>query len=114
VEERLNAYLILGCNGHTVKGGFTNCTGIENPIVELSKMDDQSYERVIAFFEKACGLFDAPVNNYNKCTNIITMLYRDYSIIDDEMLHNIQFFLKTHKSCGIYLFLIMREDFDDQ
>jgi hypothetical protein len=114
VEERLDAYLILGCNGHVMGDGFTNCRGIENPVVKLSEIDDQNYERVIGFFEKACGLFDAPVNNPNKCVNIITMLYRDYSIIDDEVLYNIQLFIKTHKLCGIYLFLIMREDLNDE
>ncbi len=113
MEERLDAYLILGCNGHTMKEGFTNCNGIENPIVKLSEIDEQDYEKVIGFIEKACGLFDGPVNTHNKCANIITMLYRDYGIINNEMLHNIQLFMKTHKACGIYLFLIMKEDLDD-
>jgi hypothetical protein len=114
VEEQLDAYLVLGCNGHSIKGNFTNCLGVENPIVKLSEVDDQNYERVISFFEKACGFFDGPINDQNKCSNIIGMLYRNYSIIDDEMLHNVQLFMKTHKSCGFYLFLIMKEDFDDK
>jgi hypothetical protein len=103
----------MGCNGNTIKNEFINCNGIENIIIKLSEIDEQNYGRVIDFFDKACGLFDAPVNNHNKCTNIVTMLYRDYGIINDEMLYRIQFFIKMHKPCGIYLFLIMKEDVDD-
>ena len=112
VEERLDAYLILGCNGHTTDSGFINCNGIENPIVKLNDIEEGTYERVLGFLDNACGFFDAPVNDRNKCTNILTMLHRDFGIISQETLHNIQVFLKTHKFCGIYLFLIMREDFE--
>lgn len=111
MEERLDACLILGCNGYALNKKFAACLGIENIILELTVLDQENYEIIVKFFEKACGLFDAPVNDYNKCVSIITMLHRDYGIINQDTLKHIQFFLKMHKSCGIYLLLIMREDF---
>jgi hypothetical protein len=113
VEERLDAYLVLGCNGHITKGSFVHCSGVENPIFNILDADDNNYPGLVDFLDSACGLFDSPTNDYNKCMNIITMLRSNYGIINDEVLHNIQFFIKNHKQCGIYIYLIMKEDFEN-
>lgn len=108
--ERLDAYLLLGCNGLVITNNFRNCSGVENIIINLRDLEDEPYQKVVEFFDQACGLFDSPVYDYNKCTNILTTLYRDHQLISQAQLHNIQLFLKTHKTCGIFLFLLMREE----
>jgi hypothetical protein len=108
----MDAYILLGCNGLTDASGFTYCDGIVNPILDLSKVPFESRDKLEAFLDNACGLFDAACYDYNKCINIVNFLYRQFSIIDEDMLHKIQAFLKMHRRCGLYIMLILKEDFD--
>ena len=107
----MNAYLILGCNGHTDSAGFVYCESASNALVDLSKINKETREKLFGFLENACGLFDSPCYDYNKCVNIINLLYRQFSIIDDDMLHRVQAFLRMHKKCGLYVMLILKEDY---
>jgi hypothetical protein len=109
--KKLNAYLVLGCNGHKDNSGFINCSAVENPIIDLSKLDDSINSKIINFLDNACGLFNDIIYDYNKCTNIISLLYKDFKAFDQAMLYNIQSFLKTHKLCGVYLVLILKENY---
>ena len=111
--EKLDAYLILGCNGHKDDLGFINCSGVENPIIDLSTVDESILSKLINFLDDACGLFNTVIYDYNKSTNIISLLYKDFKAFDQRMLFNIQAFLKTHKLCGIYLVLILKEHYQD-
>ena len=106
--------IILGCNGFTDENGFVYCNSVVNPIIDLSKVGGKERERIITFLEKACGLFDAPCFDYNKNINIINLLYRQFGIIEEEKLHKIQAFIRMHKSCGIYLMLMLEEDYYEQ
>ena len=108
----MNAYILLGCNGYVGKDSFLFCKSVKNPIIDLSKITKDEREKIINFLDDACGLFDSVCYNYNKCINIINMLYRQFGIISEESLHEIQAFLKMHKMCGIYIMLIMKEDYD--
>ena len=65
-----------------------------NPIIDLSKLPPSSYGKAEKFLDNACGLFDSPCFDYNKCINIINFLYRQFSIIEEDMLHKIQAFIK--------------------
>lgn len=105
---------MLGCNGFTDEDGFLHCGSVANPILDLTEIDAGAYERVITFLENACNLFDAPMYNYNKCCNTLSMLHRDFGIISQEMLLNIQKFLKMHRQCGVYLVLILKEDYENE
>jgi hypothetical protein len=105
----MNVLILFGCNGHVEESGFICCNSIVNPILDLSKVEKGTREKVLHFLENACGLFDAPCNDYNKCVNIINFLYRQFGIIDEERLHEIQAFLKMHKRCGIYI-IMSKED----
>ena len=107
----LEAYLLLGCNGFTDSNDFVYCNSVVNPTIDLSKIKSEEKERVIGFLENACSLFDSACYDYNKCVNIINFLYRQFGIIDDDMLHRIQAFLKMHRRCGIYIMLILKEDY---
>ena len=107
----MNAYVLLGCNGYTDDEGFEFCKSTCNPIVDLSKVGSSDRERVENFLDRACGLFDSPCYDYNKCINIINFLYRQFGIISEEGLHKIQAFLKMHKVCGIYVILLLKEDY---
>tara|TARA_A200000159_G_scaffold158847_2_gene176651 strand:- start:736 stop:1077 length:342 start_codon:yes stop_codon:yes gene_type:complete len=108
---RMDAFILLGCNGHIGEDRFVYCHSVVNPIVDLSKVPSDSRVRLEAFLDNACGLFDSTCDDYNKCINIINFLYRQFGIIDEDMLHKIQAFLKMHKKCGIYMMIILKEDF---
>ncbi len=109
--SKTDILLILGCNGHMDDQKFIYCKGISNPILELKNIKEPDYKRVVDFFDNACGLFDSVVDDYNKCSNILNMLYKDYKVIDPEMLKKIQYYLSTHKTCRPYLALVLREDY---
>jgi len=109
----LNAYLILGCNRHTDNEGFNYSESVSNPIVDLHKVDKEIRENVTTFLDDACGLFDAPIFNYNKCINTINFLYRHFGIISEEGLAKIQSFIRMHRRGGIFLILILKEDYNE-
>ena len=108
----LDAYILLGCNGRASSEKFIFCNSVANPIINLKNLKKEDKEKVINFLDNACGLFDGVCHNYSKCINIINMLYRQFSIISEESLHEVQAFIRMHKSCGIYIMLIMKEDYD--
>lgn len=110
----MEAYIIFGCNGYADSSKFILCNGIANPIVDLSKVPRDRYNKLQVFLDNACGLFDAPCTDYNKCINIVNFLYRQFGIITEDMLHNIQAFLKMHKRCGVYILILLKEDFHEQ
>jgi hypothetical protein len=111
VEDRLKAYLVLGCNGLTSPDKFIFCNGIQNPIIDLTRLSEDQYLELLNFFDNACDLFNSPMNDYNKCVNTLSLLYKNYNAYDQTMLSNIQSFIKNHKGCGIWLMLILKEDF---
>lgn len=110
--SRINAVLILGCGGFSDSEDFIFCAGVDNIILDLEDISEQDYERLIAFFDKACGLFSSPVVNYNKISNILNMLYKTYGVINPEMLKKIQYYLNTHRKCDPYLLLMLKEDYN--
>jgi hypothetical protein len=114
VQQRLDVCLVLGCNGLAGKDGFLMCNGIENPIVDLTILEEDHYNSLIEFLDDACDLFSSPVNDYNKCVNTLSLLYKNYDAYNKEMLHNVQAFLKTHKSCGIWIMLVLKEDLKNE
>ena len=107
----MNTYLLLGCNGFKDSDSFVYCNSAVNRIIDLSKINSEEKERVVKFLENACNLFDSACYDYNKCVNIINYLYRQFGIIDEDMLHRIQAFLRMHKRCGIHIMLISKEDY---
>lgn len=113
----MEAYLVLACNGHSspssiIDSGFSYCGSIVNPILDLSKIEYEKYDKVISFLDGTCGLFDQIERNRNKVSNIINLLCKTFFIIDDSMLKSIQMFMHMHKRCGFYLLLITKEDFE--
>lgn len=106
---QIKAYLVLGCKGLTLDQ-FKFCNGVMNPVADLELISETIYEDVIEFLDRACNLFAEDVVEFNKCVNILTLLYKNYQIFDEKKLHQIQSFFKLHKSCGIWLALILKED----
>lgn len=107
---RLNACLILGCNGFKSEDGFQHCNSIYNVILDMDTLDQNEYNEIINFLDQACDLFSSPMYDYNKCTNALSLLYKNYKVFDIKKLHNIQAFLKNHKTCGIWIMLLLKED----
>tara|TARA_R110002110_G_scaffold23170_7_gene88726 strand:+ start:87 stop:455 length:369 start_codon:yes stop_codon:yes gene_type:complete len=112
MKQCLDAYLVLGCGGFETPEGFIICNAVTNPMVDLSKIPQDKYMRLITFLDKTCKLFERPSYDYNKSVNIITMLYRTYGILNHDELVTIQRFIKLHRDCGIFLILLMKEDYD--
>ena len=110
----MDAYIIFGCNGYADSFEFILCNGMVNPIVDLSRVPRERVGKLEVFLDNACGLFDAPCVDYNKCINIVNFLYRQFGIITEDMLYNIQAFLKMHKKCGVYIMILLKEDFHEQ
>ena len=113
MQKRLDAYLVLGCNSYVSREGFRTCHGVENPIIYLDFIPEEDYNGLLEFFDNACDLFSRPINDYNKCVNTLSLLYKNYNGYDKKMLQNIQAFLKMHKQCGIWLMLVMKEDLNE-
>ncbi len=105
----MDILLIMGCNGFSSTGGFHYCHSVNNPILNVSKQEE--LDKILQFLDKTCELFDRPCADYNKCMNIVSMLFRDFKVIPQETLHNIQAFSRQHKTCGIYLALVLSEDY---
>ena len=111
MSKRLEAYLVIGCGGFETTNGFLLCNSISTPILDFEEIQEDRYERTMEFMDRGCKLFDKPTYDYNKVVNIITMLYRTYEVIEEERLIEIQRYLKMHRDCGIFLILLMKEDF---
>ena len=114
MAERLKAYVVLGCNGANTPSGFISCSSVENPIIDLTKIEETQYPGVMQFLDDACSIFDSPVSDYNKCVNTLSYLYKNFGVYDQKMLFSVQHFLKMHKECGVWLMLILKEDFDNE
>ena len=112
MQGKLEAYLVLGCGGFETESGFLVCPSVSNPMIDLSLLPDDKYNKTMLFLDKACGLFDRPIYDYNKLSNVLNMLYKTYQVIDPKILNEIQRFIKMHKDCGIFLILLLKEDFD--
>jgi hypothetical protein len=114
LSSRLKAYLVLGCNGFTTFDHFVCCRGVHNPIIDLEKISEDKYKELIDFLDNACNFFNSAMNDYNKCSNTLSMLYKNYNAYDQKMLVNIQSFIKNHKECGTWLMLILKEDYKNE
>lgn len=111
--SKINAVLILGCSGYKSEDDeeFIFCHGSHNVILKLHDLDDTTYHKIIEFLDGACDLFTSPIRDFNKCSNILNLLYKNYKVISPEMLSKIQYYLTIHKRCNPYLILLMEEDY---
>lgn len=110
--SKIDAVLVLGCYGQSDEEEFSFCCGVNNSILELRNLDEFEYERVVEFFDKACGLFDSSISDYNKCSNILNILYKTHKVISPDTLRKIQYYLNMHRKCRPYLMLMLREDYN--
>lgn len=112
MNNRLSLYLVLGCNGSREEQ-FTYCHTTENILLDLATLSDSDYNIVVDFLDDACELFDGPIGDQNKVANIISILYRTFKVINDITLYKTQRYLKMHRDCGMYLVLLLQEDYDE-
>lgn len=105
----MKKYLVLGCNGNAEPDGFLHCSITSNSILDLSDLNMLEKAEVVDFINNGCNLDGRIEYDYNTCVNIITMLYRDYQCFDSALLHKIQFYIRMHRSCGIYLMIKNKE-----
>lgn len=112
MSGRLSLYLVLGCNGSRDQE-FVYCHSTDNIILDFDKLDDDTYYKVIDFLDNACDLFDGPINDYNKVTNTISLLFKTFKVIEQINLYKIQKYLKMHHNCGLYLILLLKENYNE-
>ena len=112
--QRLGAFLVLGCNGSGVSKDFVFCHGVKSPIIDLSSLDKEKYLELLDFLDNACNLFDSVMLDYNKCVNTISFLHKKFDLYDQKTLNRIQTFIKMHKDCGIFLTLVLKEDYSNE
>ena len=105
----MKAYFVLGCREYSDEDNFYYCNHISNIILDLQKVHKDKKEEIINFFDYTCELFDKPTYDYNKCVNIINLLYKTYEVIDEDMLKKIQKFFQMYRKFGIYLMLVPKE-----
>ena len=105
----MKACLILSSNEYVDKDGFKYCETISNKILYLNKIKKEDREKLYSFLDNACGLFDRPVFDYNKLSNILKMLYGNFEVIDETTLKKIQQFIFMYKKYGLSLFLALEE-----
>ncbi len=101
--------LIFGCYGLSTEEDFCVCRGVENKIIYFHHLDEKVSDNVIEFIIQSCGLIHGDISDYNKITNMISYLHKNYEIFSKSELHNIQLFIKTHKLCGLYIRLFEEE-----
>jgi hypothetical protein len=112
MSNQLDACLILGCGGYETHTGFLVCSSVSNVMLDLKDISEDNYEKTMVFLDRTCKMFDRPVYDYNKVVNIISLLYKNYHVIEEDRLIDIQRFIRLHKECGIFLILLLREDFN--
>ena len=126
IADSLPAHLILGCGGNIDSNGYIYCQKAKNSIVDFSKIplknkeidtltaapDAAKMSDVVSFLVEAIRDEHTGVTtiyDYNKVENIISDLYEKFNVFPEKKLNDTQFFLKMHKSCGVYLRLVPKE-----
>ena len=126
IADSLPAHLILGCGGNIDSNGYIYCQKAKNSIVDFSKIPLKNKEidtltaapeaakmsDVVSFLVEAIRDEHTGVTtiyDYNKVENIISDLYEKFNVFPEKKLNDTQFFLKMHKSCGVYLRLVPKE-----
>jgi len=103
VGRLIDVGLIFGCYGFKPSDRFCICSGVDNKILYFHHLDSDISDNVIEFLTLSCGLLNDDASDYNKVTNIISYLHKTYNLFGKEELHNIQLFIRTHRSCGLYM-----------
>jgi hypothetical protein len=105
----MQAYLVLGCNGFN--NNFCHCSSVKNIILDLEKIDLEVQEKILDFFDSTCELFDEIMTNPNKISNTLNLLHKNFNVFSVELLRNIQLFHSQHRAHGLYLALVLKEDY---
>lgn len=105
-------YLILGCFGR-IDDNFTSCSSCESKILHVSE-DLKHYKDIMAYFESV-KLLDKPLLDYNTIRNSLFKMQANFDQDIKKLWSEKEFklfenFTISHKSCGIYMQLLLEED----
>lgn len=101
----MNVNLIFGCHGHKDSSGFIQCNSCSNILFNFKEIPREDLNTVIDFLDNACNLFDYICNDTTKTINILNLMQKKYYKFPENKLHSIQYFMKQHKACGLYLMI---------
>jgi hypothetical protein len=104
-----NLYLVMGCFGRC-DDSFISCRGVENRILKI----DESlvyYDDIMVYFE-SIRLFDRPLFDQNAIRHFIFNMQERYDqkikrLWVEKQFHLFEKFIIAHKSCGVYIKLIL-------
>jgi len=107
-----NLYLILGCFGRK-DGDFVSCPSCENKILKIDSKIEH-YNEMMDYFE-TCRLFDKPMFEYNAIAHFIKNMRDRFDQVNKRLwseatYHIFQNFFHTHRTCGLYIKLILIND----
>jgi len=102
-------YLVIGCFGRR-DDNFVSCCGVENRILQI-KDSLNFYNDMMDYFE-AVRLFDKPMFDFNAIRHFMHNMQDRYDqrmkrLWEEKTYSLIERFILTHKSCGVYVKLIL-------
>jgi len=111
-EEQL--YLVLGCFGRS-DDGFISCNSCENRILLVHPGLD-NYNGIMDYFNN-CELFDKTALDFNAIRNILQNMQNKFDQVvssrhlwSEQKIQLFQKFMLEHKSCGLYLKLLLTQE----
>lgn len=102
--------LILSCGG-SKHNNIVLCASTINTIIDFDKhFEPIKLEKIMDFLDYTCGLFDAPIVDWNKITNTLKIFKEQFGLIDDKLWAALHTWLPLHKKCGAVLALCLNSE----
>jgi len=106
----MNIVLYLGCWGRKDEG-LVLCSGISNPILDITDATEMNAE-IVNYLDKNLQMFDRPL--YNNVHTAVFNIQSKFSmagnpVFKDKYFKLLEQFCIQHKSCGLFLRLVLVE-----
>lgn len=108
---------MIGCFGRR-DDNFISCRGVENRVLKIDESLEH-YSEMMDYFE-AVRLFDKPMFDLNAIRHFVYNMQDRYDqklkrLWSEQYYHLIERFVLSHRSCGVYVKLILiNPEFDEQ
>lgn len=114
VSETEQLYLVLGCFGRS-DDGFISCSSCENRILLVHSGLD-NYNEIMDYLDN-CELFSKAALDFNAIRHILQNMQNKFDQVvssrhlwSEQKIQLFQKFLLEHKSCGLYLKLLLTQE----
>lgn len=108
-DEESVLYLSLGCFGRS-EDGFVLCPSVDNRILKIDA-SLKHYNEMMDLFD-SYRLFDRPIMDANPIKNLAFHMQRNFDqnikkLWSEKEFNLIERFMHMHKSCGLYMSLLV-------